>query len=330
MEYLSLDEFKLRRDEFDRAVMRTPGIPDCCSGSSWALAAHETLRLQEYRNIPPLIVHDDGHWLLFAQRPVSQGTYYFEPFEGYWLFTCPLVGPDPHKSLELLNRAVDKLKPGNSTCFLLGGIPADGELDHLILAPNNPFHIIQQAEGIPSMWIYLKDGVDAYLKRRSPKFQKSVRQARARITSEPITFDDIHTNEVGLFDRLMDIEERGWKHREGQSIFQEYQFVQFYNHMMDSSGRASDLRFLVAQYEGADIGYIMGAKFGNTYRGWQMSYDDRFRSLSIGNILQLENMNLRASEGVETYDLGMFADYKERWTDDIRELNVYVIMYHAL
>lgn len=327
VEFLSLDEFRERKGEFDEAVMATPGIPDCCSGSAWALAAHDTLRLSEFRKIPPLIVHEDGHWLLFAQRPVNQGTFYFEPFEGYWLFTCPLVGPDPSKSLELLNKAVDKLHSNRATCFLLGGIPNGGELDQLVENQTNPFQIIQKTEGIPSMWIYLKDGLQGYLDRRSFKFRKSLRQAHKKISSYNLTFDDVFDYGEGVFDRLMSIEEKSWKFSEGQSIFQEYQFVQFYNHLMETSGISKDLRFLVAQLEGQDIGYIMGGKFGKTYRGWQMSFNEKFRNLSIGNILQVENINRRAEEGIEIYDLGMFAEYKSRWTDDVRELNIYVLIY---
>ena len=330
MEFLNLDEFRERREEFDEAVMATPGIPDCCSGSAWALAAHDTLRLSEFRKIPPLIVQENGHWLLFAQRPVSQGTYYFEPFEGYWLFTCPLVGPDPSKSLYLLNKVVDKLQSNRAMCFLLGGVPAGGELDHLVENQSNPFQIIQKAEGIPSMWIYLNEGLQGYLDRRSIKFRKSIRQAHKKIANQNLTFEDICDYGEGVFERLMSIEEKSWKFNSGQSIFQEYPFVKFYTYLMESSGMTNDLRFLVAQLDGQDVGYIMGGIFGKTYRGWQMSYDEKFRSLSIGNVLQIENMNRRAEEGVEIYDLGMFAEYKSRWTDDTREQNVYVIMYSSV
>lgn len=327
MQFLDLELFLERKGEFDQAVRMTPGIPDFCSGSRWALAAHETLRDENFRKIPPLIVEENGHWLLFAQRPVNQGTYYFEPFEGHWLFTCPLIGPDPEYSLDLLSRCVQKLQSEKSVCFLVGGVPVGEDLDGLLEKPTPEFHVIQKVEGIPSMWIDLSQGLEGFLKNRSASFRKKIKMAQRKLSSTPVDFIEYQHYSEELFTRLLKIEEQCWKHKQGESIFQEYTFVQFYLHMMQSASDSSDLRFMIAQFEGRDIGYIMGSRFFDTYRGWQMSYDDEFRHLSIGNLLQIENIYRRAQEGVTLYDLGMHAEYKERWTDEIRDLNIYVLMF---
>lgn len=72
---------------------------------------------------------------------------------------------------------------------------------------------------------------------------------------------------------------------------------------------------LVARREGVDLAHIFGGVAGGTYRGLQMSYRDSVRDLALGNRLQIENLRRCADEGIVTYDLGMHAPYKERWTD---------------
>ncbi len=307
--------------------MKTPGIPDCCSGSAWALAAHDTLRSPEHRLIPPLIAHEDGHWLLFAQRPGHQGIYYFEPFEGHWLFTCPLVGPDPEQSLNLLHKAVRRLSSQYPCCFLIGGVPAEDRLQALIESQADGYRVVQKASGIPSMWIHLSGGMDAYLSRRTAAFRKSIRQAMRRSADAELQISSDNSDPGQVLDRLLRIEQRCWKYQHNQSIFQELQFVEFYSHLIHSSHKTGDLRFLVATIENQDVGYILGGCFGDTYRGWQMSFDEEYKHLSVGNILQIENMRRCAEEGVSIYDLGMFADYKVRWTDEVRDLSIFVILF---
>lgn len=327
MEILTLDEFRSRRREFDGSVMQTPGIPDFCSGSAWALAAHDTLRDAGHRSIAPLIVHESNHWLLFAQRPGANGMHFFEPFEGHWLFTCPLVGPDPEFSVDLLIRTVKRMKRSYPCCFLVGGVTVDESMQHALDGHASEYEIVQKAEGIPCMWISLRDGVDGYLAQRRPKFRKSIRQGWRRTLDAGVEFREMTARSGEIIDRLMGVEERSWKYQHNQSIFQESPFVEFYSHLIDSAHAGGNLRFLLAQLEGKDIGYILGSRFGQTYRGWQMSFDDRFQHLSIGNTLQIVNMQKRAAEGVATYDLGMYADYKVRWTDELRQLMVYILIF---
>ena len=329
MEFISLDEFRSRHQEFDEAVRMTPGIPDYCSGSAWALAAHDTLRPPEHRLIPPLIVHENGHWLLFAQRPAQQGIFYFEPFEGHWLFTCPLVGPNPEFSMDLLKRSVERFSSSRPSCFLIGGVPNSGPLDQTLSHLSGKFSVLQKAEGIPSMWINLHRDFNAFLSSKSRKFRKSIRTAQNLWNSHNISIEEVYGDSDYILSRLMSIEKRSWKFLDNQSIFQESHFLDFYSHMIESACINGDLRFLIASLENIDFAYILGSRFGNTYRGWQMSFDESFRSLSPGNILQLENLKRRAEEGIDIYDLGMFAEYKMRWIDELRKLNIYVTLYSS-
>ncbi|MEM6916275.1 MAG: GNAT family N-acetyltransferase, partial [Verrucomicrobiota bacterium] len=73
--------------------------------------------------------------------------------------------------------------------------------------------------------------------------------------------------------------------------------------------------------------YIFGGIRGETYRGFQMGFDEAERKAGLGVLLQHENLKARAEEGITTYDLGMYAEYKERWADRREEfVGVFVVL----
>jgi hypothetical protein len=67
-----------------------------------------------------------------------------------------------------------------------------------------------------------------------------------------------------------------------------------------------------------DVAYVLGAVFGDTYRGLQFSFDDRFRSLGLGNLAQLHQViALEAEPSVTRYDLGTGGEYKAAWAEAV-------------
>ena len=76
-------------------------------------------------------------------------------------------------------------------------------------------------------------------------------------------------------------------------------------------------RLLFATLDGADVAYIFGGLFGDTYRGLQFSFDHRYADLSLGNLCQLEQIRRLCNEGVPNYDLGTEVRYKKRWGDRV-------------
>jgi CelD/BcsL family acetyltransferase involved in cellulose biosynthesis len=76
---------------------------------------------------------------------------------------------------------------------------------------------------------------------------------------------------------------------------------------------------MFATHEGRDIGYIFGGMAGEIYRGQQFSFDDTWRDMSIGNLLQYEQLAWLCEEGAHRYDMGPltgpFMEYKEHWTE---------------
>lgn len=312
MNRLTIAEFSLCRNEFDRAVAATPGICGFCSASSWQLAAHEHLRSASGEGRREWIVEQDGAWILLAEQ--SQAGVYF-PLEAAWTFGSPLVG-DPRGATDLLVRASAEktAREGKPPAVFLGGLVIDGAMYRALRSLEPHSRIWREYPGTDVMLIDLADGLDAWLGRRSRKFRRSLREAWEEVPGLEI-LDLSEEAPEGLFDRLLAIQRRSYKWREGTDIFQFPGYPAFYRQLLADLHWRGELRVLVARRDGIDLAHIFGGVNGRTYRGLQMSYAEEARDLALGNRLQVENLRRCAAEGVTTYDLGMRAPYKERWAD---------------
>lgn len=306
MKRLTLAEFRERSDEFAAAVEATPGISHFCSGPLWQLAAHDFLHdISEEKT--RFILEDEGTWLLFVER--EQARVFF-PFESAWMFGCPLIG-DPQRVVDLLTTARQWLP--HATGFCLGGILLGSPLHEALRELQSRVRRYEEFPSIDCMILDLDDGVEGWLNRRSKKFRRTLRDAETNEGINIIPAGDAPPE--SLYHRLLEIQRRSYKWREGTDIFQMPDYAAFYQSLLAGLHCRGDLRLLFAQRDGEDLAYIFGGIDGETYRGLQMSYVEEARSLGLGNRLQFENLRRCAAEGVTRYDLGMPSPYKERWAD---------------
>ena len=74
---------------------------------------------------------------------------------------------------------------------------------------------------------------------------------------------------------------------------------------------------------------LTGGMAGATYRGQQFSYDEKWRSASIGNIMQLEQIKWLCEEGAKRYDMGPLLGYgmgyKSHWTERKRRIETWIL-----
>lgn len=84
-----------------------------------------------------------------------------------------------------------------------------------------------------------------------------------------------------------------------------------------------ECRALIARIGDEDLGYILGAVRDGRYRGFQLSFAQKARSLSLGHLLQWEQIERLAGQ-IDRYDLGMEMAYKGSWADE-REQTIIVV-----
>jgi CelD/BcsL family acetyltransferase involved in cellulose biosynthesis len=166
----------------------------------------------------------------------------------------------------------------------------------------------------------LADGLDGYLSRRSSAFRKSLKKTIRRAEEAGVVFqwfphspDD--ASRRSYYSRALAIDDKSWKGLQRAGL-REGGMELFYDAMTRYLGAKDQLRVVIAQHDGVDIAMGFGGLLGGTFRGLQMSYDENFRHLGLGNLIQWQFITHLINEGVSQYDLGTEMEYKSRWAEE--------------
>ncbi len=302
--------------EVDDASRLTPGIMRFCSGFAWQISAHEAF----YPDREPLIFHKGGHWVVFCGGSLPPFQKIIQPFESDWFFGCPLLGRDPRAGARVLLDVLLELK-GRYPLIWLGGIPRDGLLYRIILSQFSRFFRIQRLDGCDCHVASLEGGMDGYTSRRSGRFRRFIRQIRERAGLEGVQSELVKGGDAeGLLNRLMRIERKSWKGIAGESIFDHPRFVDFYRRLIGRLVPEGRFRMAVLKKDGQDFAYAMGGILDSEFRGFQLGYDADAADLNPGHLCQDTLIRGLTDEGLQTYDLGMVMDYKERWAETVHSI----------
>ena len=310
MDRLTFDDLESSVDAWDAAVDATSGIDRWCTSSYWALPVFET-----WGNHPADVFHaPDIGWAAFGSVELPDGRARIGP-DGVWGFASCMVGPDAPRLAEAVARALDQLNDWDAV--FMTGLLTGGALDRAVIEAFGRRHRLFAGPESPRCVAELADGVDAWWGRRSERFRRNLRRARAAALAEGLelrVLDDCPADEV--MDRILALETQSWKGREGSGLV-DPRMASAYRSIAGRLGAADSLRVCVAVLDGHDVGYVLGGVRAGTYRGLQISYSADHRSMSIGHLLQDHELHRVAAEGVQRYDLGMDLEYKRRWSDTL-------------
>lgn len=308
-----LDDLDRRAAELDRTALEAPFIDRFCSSSFWILPAAEALMPGGQ---PLCAVSEDGFLAAVIRRRGELRTV--EPCEASWGLASPLIGSRPER---LADAAADLMaaRERDWDLLVLSGIPLGSPLlDRLArrlgrryrvgLGPVTRRHIAS-----------LEGGLDGFLARRPRRVRKSLRQALRRAADAGIRFEPAHARDPieadALFDRVLDVERRSWKGEVGVGLVEE-PMSEFYRRVGRRLARVGQHRLLLARRGDEDVGFVLGAVFGGTYRGLQFSFDDRFSRIGLGNLAQYHQVaELSADPSIQSYDLGTGGEYKVDWAE---------------
>lgn len=324
MESITLDELAADAAQLDASAAATDGIDTYCSSAAWVLSAAGTLTPE-----PVPWLRRSAAGFVTCQRAVHpDGFPFLAPMELMWGLQAPLVGPDPEA---LALDAASALRDDLDWRVLLW--PGIAERSPLVPALRR---------SLPKAWrmrlgpatvrhvAVVGDGRDAYLRRRSRNFVRAMRRAERDATAAGVTFELVtHAAPAAagaVFDRLIAVEDRSWKAREGVGL-RDGLFREFYRRMVAYLAPRGRLRLVFARHAERDIAYCLGAVFAGGYRGLQFAYDDDHAAWSLGSLCQLFQIEQLAREPspVLSYDLGTDMDYKRRWADDVFETRLLVV-----
>lgn len=317
MESLTIYQLRNLAEEHLAAVAATSGIDSFCSSLDWLLPAHEAF-------IPDHPLHlrrSQSGFVTLARGFNPRIGRYLQPLEASWCLASPFAGSDIEALVdEFAEECESRLVDWD--LLYLSGIPPDTPLFRRLVAAFGLRHRIGLGHRTARYVASLEGGIDAYLSRRTSKFRANLRRAERLAEDEGITVERVfHCDEAGapeLYERILAVEERSWKGMGGTGIL-DGGMNTFYRIMLPRLARRDSLRVVFLRRGDEDVAFVFGGMFGTTYRGLQLSYDDDYGKLSLGNLAQLEMIRALCADGVGAYDLGSELDYKSRWAESQME-----------
>jgi len=308
------------RTAWTHAAISTQQADPFCSSPTWQLAFHEAFSPK--RRL--LVEHASGSILCFAEKAFSPSQMYLTPIEPHWFFGCPLLG---RHSVDMLVRAMEFISTEYSPYFpkiLISGIrPKSLLAGRLLQTFNKKFALSLHYEGLQCA-ASLRGGIDGYVSRRSANFRSKLKKARKRAAVGGVYFERVlplsPEDASAIYSRMLAVEAASWKgiHACGMA---ESPAKEFYAAMMRRLSQRAHARVIMARYEGKDIGFIFGGLAGKIYRGQQFSYDEEWQEFSIGNLMQLEQIQWLCEEKAVRYDMGPLVGqgmgYKAHWTETL-------------
>ena len=289
-------------------------VDQFCSSSLWGLPAHQALMPQ--RELA--VLESESGYVALARGTSDHYGAYLEPMECMWQFASPFARKDFKLAHEFAEALETQWRDWN-VVILTGLSPETIFFRELVVELEKHFQLTLIGK-TGRVLADISDGVSGFLGRRSRGFRRSLSRARRDCTQREIEFQVCANSGSpaecsGFYQRILDIELRSHKGLAGQGIEQPG-MREFYEQMMPRLAQVGALRLIFARHEGEDVGFIFGGVKGRTFRGLQMSYDQRCADLSLGNVLQFKMVELLSDEGLNVYDLGSDIEYKHRWGEE--------------
>ncbi len=233
-----------------------------------------------------------------------------------WGLASPLLGEDTRGVVDGFYEAVVADR-GSWDALWLGGLEVDGLWLDTLIRRFGPSFRLRRGPLTRRHSASLDGGFDGFLGRRKRTFRKNLRRAGRRVQEAGLSFDHAGNAEDAdaIYARIQAIEARSWKGKADSGISSGGMYV-FYEHAVRLLVASGSLRAVFAVLDGRDVGFLFGGVLGDTFRGLQCSFDDDYRSLQLGNVLQATMIEALCSSGeVSDYDLGSDMPYKTRWAE---------------
>lgn len=257
-------------------------------------------------------------------------TFCLGPMESSWLFGCNVLGPGGVDVLEatLAEPALRTLDLHRRV--IVSGVAPEGALLGDIRRRLGGQYRMRPIRADKHCAASLDGGMEGFLSRRSANFRRNLRRVVRDAEREGVVIErhqpSSEAEAYKVFSRMLAIEDRCWKARLGEeAIF----WIDFYSALLRRLSASADGLVMIATRDGRDIAYIFGGMAGGTYRGQQFSFDEAYRALSLGNVLQQAQISWLCEEGAERYHMGPSTGelmaYKRHWTEQALPMETWLL-----
>ena len=307
-------DFDVPHGAMDVAAAQTEhGDPLCCR-TEWQLSYLDAFLP---KHVHCVFRERRGSVLAFCQGALSGGRPVLVPIDHSWKYGAPLLGEDAVPMLaEMLHEVPFCVV---APAVLVTGLIPGGSRQRELHSAFARTHAMEPEGSVLQCSASLEGGYEGWLSRRSGHFRRRLRAAERNAMSSGVVFER-HVPRDGnesraVFARMVAIEMQSWKGI-GECGMEQPESRVFYGRMLERLSRIGAGRVMFARHDGVDIGFVFGGVANGIYRGQQFSYVESWKSASIGNLLQQEQLRWLGEEGAHRYDMGPMMEYKAHWTEE--------------
>ncbi len=174
----------------------------------------------------------------------------------------------------------------------------------------------------PTTWeslvIPVSGDYESYLKGRSRKFRKGMREQETRLQRlgevnyrRHVTAGEIREGIV----TFGEIEKRSWKYTEGDAITRRENAMAFYQDVASAFATEDGFRLFTIEVNGRAIAGEFGLTFGATAYALKICYDQEFAAVSPGRLVQNFFTRDYWESGCSEIDLDRPTGFSDHWTE---------------
>lgn len=308
MPRVSRAEFEGEQPRVEETALATEGIDAFCSSPDWMFSAREAWDPEG----EPWLWRADGGYLCFLGEQAGP-LRLLTPFDRMWGYSCPVLGGAAGAMPDLLAEA------GCDLAVVTGLRRGSANWEALLESLDPTCDL-----GVGEPQRRWQASLHGYWERRPRKLRQEVRRVRSRAAERGLSIEQARGEADDLYGRILAIEHRSWKGPKRTGLLNDEMRL-FYAALLRRLHARGRLRLRFARLEEKDIGYIAGGVIGDQYRGLQFSFDDRYRDLAPGNLMQAAEIDALIAEGFRLYDLGIDIPYKARWADERVETSTLIV-----
>jgi CelD/BcsL family acetyltransferase involved in cellulose biosynthesis len=164
--------------------------------------------------------------------------------------------------------------------------------------------------------------LDAWVKADHPSWKKRLRRYRRKMDKDFEASFEIAkapTDQEAELSRGLSLEASGWKGSAGTAIVSHPETEAFYREIAACFDARGELRLSRIELDGELVAFSLCIEHGGRLYSLKAGYDERFRKLVPGLVLQLSIVEHCFEQGIEAYELlGERAEWKDKLATDQR------------
>lgn len=253
---------------------------------------------------------------VFAITQMPEGHRMLLPMDATWTLSSPIAVENASRDVPELISQILEDRFSIDFCIISGIRPDSAFYQIVVNALASQMVPVTHMRPAHRAVADISEGFDAWLSRRSSKFRSSIRRAKRATEEKNLRFESLPMSSISpaLMRTFHEIEARSWKGKARTGIT-EQSMASFCENFLIFTAKAGQTRIVLAYDEQKPIGFVLGAVSQHGYRGAQMSFDNAYRNVGLGNIMQIKMIESLIDSEVSTYDLGSSMPYKLRWAD---------------